>query len=132
MITTEGKTCVQVIEECLDAIIAQGGQCSNDFYGCMYGDGAGKHCGVGWLLPETDSSLMQLTGSVHGLLASQRYDLGPNAEFINLYSHELRELQVLHDTPFMYITELHPLVIRFPALAEKAQVWIDLIRNPPQ
>lgn len=38
-------------------IVEQGGRC-RDALGCVYGNGLGEHCSIGWLLPEDNDALM--------------------------------------------------------------------------
>lgn len=96
MINTEGKTVVEVLDEVLGKLIQQGGRCVNDNNNCLYGS-EGRHCAVGWLLPDV-RSLMTFQGSVNQLLeAPRRASLGPNEAFLNKHRDVLRTLQRLHD-----------------------------------
>lgn len=99
MITTENKTISEVLTEIMQAIIKQGGRCmlpeSNSK--CAYGDGKGKHCGVGWLLPPDNEKLMKYRSGVSDLVLS-KYDLGTNSEFIEDNGSLLEQMQLFHDT----------------------------------
>lgn len=61
-------TVQEVCDYAVAKIVEQGGRCYNedgDF--CMYSDNKGKHCAVGWLLPE-DDELMDFEGGVYTLV----------------------------------------------------------------
>lgn len=99
MILTEGKTEREVFEEIAAAIVAQGGQCSSADNGpCLYGDEKGRHCAVGWLLPEDDQRLMSAEGRVSDLLRIFNAEkLGPNADWISSRLEMLTRAQDVHD-----------------------------------
>jgi hypothetical protein len=58
-------TVQQAIEYSLDKLIQQGKQCMLKA-DCLYGDGLGNHCAIGWLL-ENDKELMNNESGVNGL-----------------------------------------------------------------
>jgi len=94
MITTEGKTLQQVSDELAETLINQGERCVG-VVGCVYGNGRGQHCAVGWLLPE-DPELMQFKGPLHDLIVEQT-GLGPNESFLKKNVKFLDYIQSLHD-----------------------------------
>lgn len=65
-------TLQEAMDYAVRRIVEQGGRCgsSNGMGGlyCMYGDGEGKHCAVGWLLPETDRELMAREEGIRSLV----------------------------------------------------------------
>ena len=56
-------------------IVEQGGQCLSGKNNCVYGDGNGNHCAVGWLLDNSDEQLMNCGDAV--------------IELCNVYSDEI-------------------------------------------
>lgn len=108
MIATEGKTLEQVVHEILDKLVAQGqpsvkklpantenNSTDVDRYTCLYGDGKGNHCAVGWLLPPERQDLMEFFGDLGYLHDS--HSLGANDSFIRNNLGVLQEIQHLHD-----------------------------------
>ena len=57
----------EMLDFMIDKIVGQGKQCMNDGE-CSYGDGAGNHCAVGWVLNEEIEVFMDYDGDVMGLL----------------------------------------------------------------
>lgn len=75
-------------------IVEQGGECLDELTGkCVYGDGVGKHCAVGWLLDHNNEQLMKFTGGIHDLL--DEFDNIPSIFSENLST--FTELQDFHD-----------------------------------
>jgi hypothetical protein len=97
MINTTGKTLQQVSDEIAGKLIKQGKQCLLG-NGCAYGDGEGNHCGIGWLLDESDEAVMRYVGGVNSLLGHHS-DLGSNDAFIRENYGVLDRVQLLHDDP---------------------------------
>jgi hypothetical protein len=62
----DAMTVQQAIDYSLDKLVKQGKRCANG-NDCMYGDGEGNHCAIGWLLDADNKSLMNDGGSVTGL-----------------------------------------------------------------
>jgi len=104
MISTDGKTVIEVVSEVLRAIIDQGGRCIDRYNDCMYGDGKGKHCAVGWLMPDDRKDLMGLMGNLDTLIAEED-DLGPNTGFILKNRTLLYILQTFHDSDHLNMYE---------------------------
>ncbi len=97
MITTQGKTNVEVYTEVLEALVEQGKQCLNEDDECIYGDTDGNHCGFGWLLPDDNMELMNSDLAANDLI--RRFsNLGPNDGFMRENSYELLRFQGLHDS----------------------------------
>jgi len=99
MIKTAGKTFQQVLDEITDKLEAQGKRCM-DVYSCLYSDGEGNHCAVGWLLSET----VTLRGDAKTLTETYP-DLGENDAFIREYTTELTYVQAIHDGACSYSKE---------------------------
>jgi len=81
----------------VNAIVKQGERCMQPADGgetCAYGDGAGKHCAIGWLLDETDAELMESEMVITDLL-HWCYEL-PNVVVSN--EEAMVELQRFHDS----------------------------------
>jgi len=50
MVLAEGKTNFEVVKAVVSALVAQGGQCVDEYNYCIYGDGRGSHCAGGaWI-----------------------------------------------------------------------------------
>ena len=68
-------TLQEAMDYAVQRMVEQGGRCGKDEHGhfrCLYGDGNGRHCGVGWLLPEDDAALMKATMGIQGLVIAKR------------------------------------------------------------
>lgn len=61
-------TLQEAVDYAVKKIVEQGGQCAAPCGACMYGDGEGRHCAVGWLLPEEDRDLMDCGDGVDHLV----------------------------------------------------------------
>jgi hypothetical protein len=99
MIDTTGKTIQQVSDEIAGKLIKQGKRCIQGDNGrCVYGDGLGNHCGIGWLLDASNDSIM---GNWRGVqcLSNSSIDLGINDAFIREHYGVLGWIQDLHDSP---------------------------------
>jgi len=95
MILTKDKTPLEVVTEVFSQLVKQGGQCT-DGNSCIYGDEKGRHCAIGWLLPN-DDKLMGFDGDLGDLL-SEEFDLGVNNDFIQENCDLLDITQKVHDT----------------------------------
>ena len=130
MITTEGKGLGAVINEILEAGIAQGKQCKNAS-GCRYGDDEGNYCFVGMLLPEDARDLMDFDGTVVRLVGTYTdpTGLGPNSNFIRDNQGTLKDLQSLHDLspPDLYRAHIELVNIVPGVNAELVQRWRDIV-----
>jgi hypothetical protein len=98
MIDTTGKTIQQVSDEIAGKLIKQGKKCLNIGGNCDYGDDEGNHCGIGWLLDESNEAVMGFEGGLAGLIAHHN-DLGINDAFIRENYGVLDRVQLLHDDP---------------------------------
>ena len=63
----DAMTVQQAIEYSLDKLVKQGERCISGGV-CLYGNGGGNHCAIGWLLEADNKSLMKLEGNVSGLI----------------------------------------------------------------
>ena len=98
MISTTGKSFQQVLNEIAAKLIEQGVRCySESDEQCLYGDGSGNHCAVGWLIPEGSEAMTSKHG-VNGMLVEHYIHLGENRDFIMNNGYELRFVQALHDS----------------------------------
>jgi hypothetical protein len=78
-------------------IVEQGGQCLSGKNNCVYGDGSGNHCAVGWLLDDSDEQLMNCGDAVIDLCAVYINSDGvPSVIQNNLVAFD--RLQGFHDT----------------------------------
>ena len=55
--TKQFKTAQEACDYSVQQIVKQGGQCTDDGI-CLYGDGHGNHCAIGWMLDPDNSELM--------------------------------------------------------------------------
>ena len=97
MIKPDLDTCT--VQEACDyavyKIVEQGEQCTTEGTNmCLYSDGEGNHCAVGWLLDPEDKELMEVEGSVKGIVKEFK-DRIPKLIIQHLY--EFTALQELHD-----------------------------------
>jgi hypothetical protein len=119
MINTTGKTIQQVSDEIAGKLIKQGKQCLLGD-GCAYGDGQGNHCGIGWLLEESNEAVMSSEGDLNDLQLTHN-DLGINDAFIRENYGVLGRIQGLHDSPqYGYGGKLNNLNL------DAWQPWFDL------
>lgn len=97
MIKPDLNTCT--VQEACDyavyKIAEQGKRCikeSSDM--CLYSDGEGNHCAIGWLLDHEDKELMEVEGSVRGIIKDFE-DRIP--KLIRQHLYQFTALQELHD-----------------------------------
>ena len=98
MIKPDLGTCT--VQEACDyavyKIVEQGKQCTAEGTNmCLYSDGEGNHCAVGWLLDHEDKELMAQEGSVRGILKDFE---GRIPKLIIQHLYEFTALQELHDS----------------------------------
>lgn len=77
-------------------LVKQGGRCIEPTTGlCLYGDGKGNHCGIGYLLDEDNEKLMGFSGNVISL-SGWLGGIVPQIihDNVKFFSH----FQTLHDT----------------------------------
>jgi hypothetical protein len=122
MIDTTGKTLQQVSNEIAGRLIKQGKKCTaNDDNSCVYGDGEGNHCGIGWLLDSTSKEVMSFVGNITSLLTDHDH-LGINDAFLREHQSILGDIQLLHDMP----RDLHARANLDSLNLDAWQPWFDL------
>jgi len=104
MISTKGKTLVEVLNEIAEALIKQGKQATNCFETCVYEDTEGNHCAIGFLLEE-HGDCMGLAGGLESTSFQEALRREPQREFIELHQRALSILQELHDACSMMARE---------------------------
>lgn len=105
-------------------IVEQGGRCLNAIGGCVYSDGEGNHCGVGWLLDEENEVLMN-RGVTAKALAQKYPTLIPNLIKENLPVMAI--LQSFHDRPKGYRkTCLKNLSNHIDTSKPQYQKWLEM------
>ena len=97
MIKPDLDTCT--VQEACDyavyKIVEQGKQCNAEGgYKCLYSDGKGNHCAVGWLLDHEDKELMEVDGSIRGIVKDSRFRI---PKLIRQHLYQFTALQDLHD-----------------------------------
>jgi len=65
---TELETVQEACDYAVLRLVEQGGRCLSAEGACLYGDGAGRHCSIGWLLDHSDEALMQSQAGLRQLL----------------------------------------------------------------
>ena len=105
-------------------LVEQGDRCMKED-NCVYGDGNGNHCAVGWLLDHSDNDLMGRTVTIYGLVEFYR-DKVPMIIKRNIEVFEL--LQSFHDS-----MQKHQRILILQRLKEHIDVsnpvyskWVDL------
>lgn len=98
----ETATLQEAVDYSVQQIVKQGGQCmGTDMDGnesCMYGNGEGQHCAVGWLLDPEQSILMEMENSVKGLCAPANLSVVALVPALVRENQDtLQELQRFHD-----------------------------------
>ena len=102
MITTNGKSNFQIVDEVFTKLLEQGGRCADHNGECRYerieDDGTISHCAVGWLIPEATPRMVSFDGGVIGLFSTFNGGLGPNEEWMRENTTLLVSIQGIHDT----------------------------------
>ena len=120
-------TLQELFDYAIVKLVEQGKQCSAATF-CLYADGKGNHCGIGWLLDEDNSKLMAARKTIRNLASSEFDACIPIAILHNLDAAE--DFQDLHD--FSGIDEIDKLLL---ALEDKGidtntnpayQQWVDM------
>lgn len=123
-------TVADLCEYAVKKMVAQGKQCTikvdpddGTTNVCVYGDGQGNHCALGWLLDEENEALMNYRGGVHALWQDMpEFVPTPVAENKDLFA----TLQNLHDTGDMkYLKELRE-AHRVLVDVEEADTWVEI------
>ena len=122
------RTAQEACDYSVQQIVAQGGRCYNVVDGaCMYGDGHGKHCAIGWLLDPNNKELMSYKGSFD--------DLPPSyPDEVPVIIHNNRDLfaalQDFHDQPGSPAREYYRNRLRdnhdIDTSAAHWQQWVDM------
>ena len=109
MVTTDGKTTIEVVKEISVLLLAQGTQCLYDCdtimdpaADCAYGNTKGEHCSLGFLFPEDRDDLMGFRGGISGLITAienDEYPTFPNYKWVKDNQNLLSNLQTVHDLP---------------------------------
>ncbi len=87
-------TLEELIDYVLTNLITQKKRCMVNSL-CIYGTADGSHCGVGWILDETDDVLMGFKGGVHALL--KRYT-GTLPDTLDTHTDLWCNMQSIHDS----------------------------------
>lgn len=109
-------------------MVEQGGQCKVQTT-CVYGNAAGRHCAVGWLLPEDSSeNIWGFVGQVEDLV-EKHGDTLPDIITENLYLMHI--LQSFHDTDSWFNREEYMNRLSREGInttGEHWRQWIDMGR----
>lgn len=129
------KTLQEAGDFAVKKIVAQGKQCGiphpykYDEIECLYADGEGNHCALGWLFDPKDQELMASKQSIESLIFETEHDLP--ALIVENHPFFTR-LQQFHDhvlwtgrkTVFNNLVEDYGDVVDFSG--EHWQKWIDM------
>jgi len=67
----DARSLQENLDYVIDNLVKQGERCiQGKGTGCVYGNGIGQHCAVGWLLDEDNKLLMEFMGGVSALLST--------------------------------------------------------------
>ena len=130
MITTEGKTVEEVVDEIFIKLNKQGhrsmkriGPPERSIHQCAYSDDKGGHCAVGWLLDPDNEEAMNFGGSITGLSAKK---LGSNRKFIEDNIELMGVMQRIHDsTDKTAMTAGKQRLKELCTIPESANTWIN-------
>ena len=128
MIDTRGMSLQQVSDAIAGKVIGQGGRCMSgdtENSSCVYGDGKGKHCAIGWLISES-SPLMQHGCSLEPLIELSAFDLEPNREFILNNIDALHRIQILHDCPHDRAKRVELIIRDYDLNMDAWSEWIEM------
>ena len=107
-------------------MVEQGGQCKVQTT-CVYGNEAGRHCAVGWLLPEdSPDNIWNFVGNVEDL-AGKHGDSLPDVITENLYL--MCHLQNFHDAESWMAREKYKRLLTREGINTKGehwQQWVDM------
>ena len=122
------NTVQEACDYSVQKLVEQGGRCYDVVDGdCMYGDGHGKHCAIGWFLGPDDEDLMKYEGYVRGL--SQKFS-GRIPQVIKDQVEIFVCLQEFHDDSHSNDRERCRKVLRdnykIDTSAAHWQQWIDM------
>ena len=126
--TKQFRTAQEACDYSVQKLVEQGEQCYDVVDGvCMYGDGHGNHCAIGWLLDPDNKELMNYDKGVKGVV-NEFQDGVPEVikDNIDLFP----ELQEFHDAPDSLIREYYRNRLRYDhnidTSAAHWQQWVDM------
>ena len=125
--TKQFKTVQEACDYSVKQIVAQGGRCQEDDDNCLYGDGHGNHCAIGWLLDPDNKGLMSYVGSIYAVTPSYPDEVQAIIkDNLNIFA----ELQRFHDEPESQRREILRNVLRvahnIDTSGDHWQKWVDL------
>jgi len=126
--TKQFNSAQEACDYSVQQIVAQGGRCYDVVDGaCMYGDGHGNHCAIGWLLDPDNEDFMSYKGSFDDLPTSYPDEV---PEVIRDNIDLFTELQCFHDVPESQRREILRDVLRdnykIDTSAPHWQQWVDM------
>jgi len=126
--TKQFSSAQEACDYSVQKIVEQGGRCYDVVDGvCMYGDGHGNHCAIGWLLDPNNKEFMSYKGSFD--------DLPPSyPDEVPVIIHNNRDmfaaLQDFHDKPGSHAREYYRNRLRdnykIDTSAPHWQQWVDM------
>ena len=126
--TKQFKTAQEACDYSVQKLVEQGGRCYNVVDGvCVYGDGHGNHCAIGWLLDPNNKDLMSYAGSFDDLPSSY-----PDEVPVIIHNNLdlFAALQDFHDKPDSIIREYYRNRLRYnykiDTSAPHWQQWVDM------
>lgn len=128
--TFDINTCTlqEAMDYAVKKIVEQGYRCYDEEEDdCLYADGKGGHCAIGWLLDHNDAELMGYMGGVEDISNEFGKDRLPSLIYGNIYAFGW--LQQFHDVDkhggrYSAITELEKLGI--DTSGKHWQDWVGL------
>ena len=148
MIEVVGRPVVDVVEDIIEALIKQGTRCvraNTDI--CLYDDGNGKHCAVGFIVPpewdvsDIDSDVAEMIDLIEEtrIDAVQRSETTDILDWMRDHLEVLLCLQMIHDYDEsadssivdIRITHLGHLLDRpLPRLTEWREMLVTRLQSP--
>ena len=120
------NTAQEVCDYSVQKIVEQGKRCMDDGI-CLYGDGQGNHCGIGWLLDPDNKELMNYNRGVQDVVDDFPNDV---PEVIKDNIDLFYKLQRFHDQPNSIIREIFRDGLRdnykIDTSAPHWQQWVDM------
>lgn len=128
----ETATLQEAVDYAVKKIVEQGGACETPNGACMYGDGKGRHCAVGWLLDHENEELMRFDGSVFGLVIQNGVSI---PALVRDNQQVMHTLQRFHDMD-SYLDRLNNLeVLKAQGIdtsGEHFQQWLNMATGADQ
>ena len=126
--TKQFNSAQEACDYSVQKLVEQGGRCYDVVDGvCMYGDGHGNHCAIGWLLDPNNKDLMSYAGSFDDLPSSY-----PDEVPVIIHNNRdlFTELQRFHDEPRSQRREILRDVLRvahnIDTSGDHWQQWVDV------